>query len=143
MAKKKKRAGKLKTYLVDVREVWVQRFRVEARSRDEAVMLVGSTGEVVPDAFEFLHTLDTGDVEEEVYHWRMRAPKRQQHQYDVTLKSGQAEAVVLVAAMSALEAGAKARARVALGDVCWEGKPGKRVRIADVQDLGPDDAGEV
>lgn len=46
-----------------------------------------------------------------------------QHVFEVTLVSGFAEAVMLIAADNVSEAKAAAHNRLAAGDVCWEGVP--------------------
>jgi hypothetical protein len=57
-----------KTFLVSVREVHVQQFRVEAETENEALIKVSSgDGECLDNALEYSHSLDTDTwtVEEE------------------------------------------------------------------------------
>lgn len=53
-------------YHVDIQEIWVQTMEIEAESSEEAVDLVlAGNGEVVDDALEYSHTLDSvSDVRE-------------------------------------------------------------------------------
>lgn len=70
----------------------------------------------------------------------MAARKRRiQHVYEITLASGDAEAVLLVAADNESEARHHVRERAASGQISWEGTPTHIFRFAGVNDLGVDE----
>lgn len=51
----------MKKFLVDVREVWVQTYEIEAESKEEALQLVyEGDGEIVDGGPVYSHVLDGG-----------------------------------------------------------------------------------
>jgi hypothetical protein len=64
---------------------------------------------------------------------------KKQHMFEVTLTSGDAEASVLVAAHSAIEARRLALGRAMRREVSWEGTPDCDVAAIRTQDLGEDE----
>lgn len=60
MAKAKKK--KMKKFTVQVREVHIQPYEIEAKDEQEAIAIVqAGGGEIIEGGFEYSHTLDSGD----------------------------------------------------------------------------------
>lgn len=49
----------MKTFFVDVHEVWIQKFVVEAEDKNEALQkILDGEGKAIDDCLEYSHTLD-------------------------------------------------------------------------------------